>query len=61
VTSLFDWAVIALSSISGATLVVDNLRLDQQNATVLILVLVILGIAVQAGWLRWGKRTAVHR
>jgi hypothetical protein len=61
VTSLFDWAVIALSSISGAALVADNLRLSLQNATVLILVLVVFGIAVQAGWLRWGKRTVVHR
>ncbi len=61
VTSLFDWAVIALSSISGATLVADNLRLSQQNITILIVVLVVIGIAIQAGWLRWGKRRAVHR
>jgi hypothetical protein len=61
VTSLFDWAVITLSSISGAALVTDNLRLGQQNLTALFLVLVVIGIAVQAGWLRWRKRTVIHR
>ena len=60
VVSLFDWAVIALSSISGAALVAGNLRLGQQNMTVLFLVLVVIGIAVQAGWLQWRRRTIVR-
>ena len=60
VTSLFDWAVIILSSISGATLVVDNLRAVQQNTTVFLIILAAIGIAVQAGWLRWRKRTIIR-
>jgi hypothetical protein len=41
--------------------VTDNLRLNQQNTFILFLVLVVFGIAVQAGWLRWIKRTVIHR
>jgi len=61
VTSLFDWAVIVLSSISGAALVVDNLKMGQQTAAILILILMIIGIAIQAGWLKWRGRTPVRR
>jgi hypothetical protein len=60
VTSLFDLAVIVLSSVSGAALVADNLSLSQQNIIILFLVLVIIGIAIQAGWLKWRGR-AVRR
>jgi len=60
VVSLFDVAVIALSSISGAALVAGNLSLGQQDTAILFLVLVVIGIAVQAGWLRWRKRTVIH-
>ena len=56
VTSLFDLAVIVLSSVSGAALVADNLSLSQQNIIILFLVLVIIGIAIQAGWLKWRGR-----
>jgi hypothetical protein len=57
VTSLFEWAVIVLSSISGATLVAVNRGLSQQTTAILVLVLMVIGIAIQAGWLRWRKRT----
>lgn len=60
VTSLFDWAVIILSSLSGAALVADNLKLAQQNTTILLLVLAVIGTAVQAGWLSWRRRSALH-
>jgi hypothetical protein len=53
VTSLFEWAVIILSSITGATLVANNLSLVQQTTAILILVLVAIGVAIQAGWLKW--------
>jgi hypothetical protein len=58
VTSLFDWAVIVLSSISGATLVANNLSLGQQSTAILVLVLMLIGIAIQAGWLKWRGRPA---
>jgi hypothetical protein len=57
VTSLFEWAVIVLSSISGATLVAVNRGLSQQTTAILVLVLMVIGIAIQAGWLRWRKRS----
>jgi len=60
VTSLFDWAVIILSSVSGASLVAGNLNLAQQTTTILLLVLSVIGIAVQAGWLRWRRRAIVR-
>jgi hypothetical protein len=60
VTSLFEWAVIVLSSISGATLVADNINLSQQTTAILVLVLMVVGIAIQAGWVKWRAR-AVRR
>jgi hypothetical protein len=61
VTSLFEWAVIVLSSISGAALVADNLKIEQQTAAILILVLMIIGIVIQAGWVKWRGRTTIPR
>ncbi len=57
-TSLFDWAIIVLSSISGAALVANNLSLGQQSKAILVLVLMLIGIAIQAGWLKWRGRPA---
>jgi hypothetical protein len=51
VISLFDWALIVLSSISGSTLIVDTLQPGRQYITILFLVLLTLGIVFQAGWL----------
>jgi hypothetical protein len=61
VTSLFEWAVIVLSSISGASLVANNLNLSLQTTAILALVLMVIGIAIQAGWLRWRKRSGFRR
>ena len=61
VTSLFDWAVIVLSSISGAALVADNLKLGQQTTAILVLLLILIGIAIQAGWLKWRGRVLVRK
>jgi hypothetical protein len=49
---LFDWALILLSSLVGASLVVPALTLDQQLQLILLLVLALVGILVQAGMLR---------
>jgi MFS family permease len=45
---LFDWALIILSSLTGATLVVQNVQLAAYNATWIFFVLLIVGIGVQA-------------
>jgi uncharacterized protein DUF4203 len=55
---LFDWALIFLSSIVGAYLIQGVVRLPPNGATVLFMVLVLVGVLVQAGALR-RSRTVV--
>lgn len=50
--ALFDWALIALSCLSGASLIVGALRLPETSAVVTWLGLLVLGVAVQAAMLR---------
>jgi len=45
---LFDWALIILSSGVGATLTLQTLPVSRQMTRLLFIVLIILGIAVQA-------------
>lgn len=49
---LFDWALIFLSSMVGAYLILSVVKLPPNGATILFIVLVIIGILVQAGALR---------
>jgi hypothetical protein len=46
--ALFDWALIVLSALTGATVIVQNLSLDRSASAVLFMVLLVLGVAVQA-------------
>jgi hypothetical protein len=46
---LFDWALIILSSFSGATLIVHSIMLPRFNMSLVFIILVIIGILVQAG------------
>lgn len=46
---LFDWALILLSSFSGAALIVSRLPLELAPLFVIALILVLLGLAVQSG------------
>jgi Domain of unknown function (DUF4203) len=55
--SLFDWALIFLSSLIGAHLIVRAVPLPTTGATILLIVLTALGVIVQALWLR--RRTTV--
>ncbi|NLG73819.1 MAG: DUF4203 domain-containing protein [Chloroflexi bacterium] len=48
---LFDWALIVLSSLVGAILITQNAALSQTAATLLLLVLILVGIAVQGATL----------
>ena len=50
--ALFDWAVIVISSLFGADLLVRTLTPDQPTAPVLGLLLALVGIVIQAGALR---------
>jgi hypothetical protein len=49
---LFDWALIFISSIVGAYLIQSVVNLPPTGMTILFLVLVVIGIVVQAGMLR---------
>lgn len=47
-SQLFDWAVIFLSAIGGSSLVVQALGLQGSNGSLAIVVLTIVGVAIQA-------------
>src|SRR5262249_36985651 len=47
---LFDFALIALSALAGAGLIVDAAHLAGPVRPVLLVLLAIAGIAIQAGW-----------
>jgi hypothetical protein len=49
VSLLFDWALILLSSLTGAMLVAQSLPVGQAVAAAVFIVLLIAGIVVQAG------------
>lgn len=56
VAVLFDWALIVLSSLTGATLIVQAIPLNQLLSGLAFLTLLAFGIAVQANWLPQEKR-----
>ena len=49
---LFDWALIFLSSMVGAYLILSAVKVPPTGTTILFVVLVIVGVLVQAGALR---------
>jgi hypothetical protein len=55
---VFDWALILFSSISGAHLITRTLALHQMEASVVFLVLVVIGIGAQAKLLTSTRRSA---
>lgn len=52
---LFDWALIGLSSVAGATLVVLALNWSPRAEGILYVILIAAGICFQAVWLRRQK------
>lgn len=46
---LFDWALIILSSFAGATLIIQSLTIAQPASTIVFIVLILVGILIQAG------------
>ncbi len=53
--TIFDWALIALSCLLGSSLIVPVFQLPRTAALVVWLGLLVLGIAVQAGMMRYEK------
>jgi hypothetical protein len=52
VVALFDWALIILSSLVGANLIVNALALTSTLGLAVFALLAIVGVAIQAGWMR---------
>jgi len=59
VAAAFDWALILLSSLAGASLVSEALAAGRPAAVILYVGILILGIIVQAALLRQEKRGVV--
>jgi hypothetical protein len=55
VVLLIDWALIALSALVGASLIVQSVHLGPQIGVLLFLVLLTVGIAIQASIMRRNK------
>jgi hypothetical protein len=55
---LFDWGLIVLSSLSGASLIVHNITLQRHALQLLFAVLVVAGILVQVGMKRMSRAPA---
>jgi hypothetical protein len=53
---LFDWALIFLSSLSGAALIVDHLQFNSAALVYLYFFLVLLGVIMQAALLAKSRR-----
>jgi drug/metabolite transporter (DMT)-like permease len=47
VTALFDWALIILSALTGASVIVQNMALNKPASVLLFVVLAIFGVFVQ--------------
>lgn len=60
VAALLDWALITISSLAGASMVLSAFRLGQVNGGLLYLVLVIIGVAVQGSVLRQERHGRQH-
>ena len=54
---LMDWAIIALSCLAGAAAIVSRLGLRDVNMAIVFLVLVIIGILVQAKLMEQSKES----
>jgi hypothetical protein len=49
---LFDWALIAISSVAGATLIVQSIQWEPLYKALLYGVLIVVGFVLQALWMR---------
>lgn len=53
---LFEWALVGISSLSGAAIIADTLSLEGSLQLVVLIALAVLGIVVQAGLLSKKKK-----
>ncbi len=52
VSVLFDWALIAISSFAGATVIVQTVEMDTAVSLILLVILILVGIVFQASQMR---------
>ena len=57
---LFDWALIFFSSVTGASLIVHSVRMDSHFVVPAFVVLVVVGVIVQARFIRLGAKAIQH-
>jgi hypothetical protein len=55
------WALISLSSLAGAALIVNALNLDSGLDILIFIILVVVGVVFQARDLRGGRRRSLKR
>ena len=60
ISVFLDWALIALSTLAGAALVVQALNMNSGLAILVFIVLVLVGVVFQARELRGGGRRRSH-
>lgn len=58
VSLLFDWALITLSSLAGASLVVQGLFPQSATGGLIFIILFIIGVVIQGSVLRYERRAA---
>jgi Domain of unknown function (DUF4203) len=56
ISTFLDWALIGLSTLAGAALVVQALNMDGGLALIVFIILVLVGVVFQARELRGGRR-----
>jgi hypothetical protein len=56
--AVFDWALVFLSALIGAHLIVRAIVLPTTGATILLIALTVIGIIIQASLLRRGRAVA---
>lgn len=61
VSFLFDWALITLSSLAGATLIAQGLFAQSATGGLIFIIIFIIGIMIQGSVLRYERRTARSR
>lgn len=61
VSLLFDWALITLSSLAGASLVIESLFPQNATGGLIFIILFIIGVVIQGSVLRYERQAArVH-
>lgn len=60
VSFLFDWAIITLSSLAGASLIIQSFFPESGTGGVIFFILLILGVVIQGSILRQEKAAAAH-